>query len=448
MIEIPVARRADLGQVWTPAEVALRMAKMALEAAPNAKYILDPACGPGIFSSALIGAGGKSLEMTCYDVDKIMQGTTIKQNRVLGIRGDTKLADYLADETLAGIFDLVIMNPPYIRHETILPSKKQGYHKYLSGYFGLNLNKRSNLFVLFLLKSIVDLKPEGVLCAIVYDAITQAKYGEDALRILNQHAQCLVCQPVKEPFDDVLVDAQILIYKKRFKPLDQSKAIKQKLENGLVPLKHLLSSRRGTGFSPRKLFLASSSDSFFDSSEPIFIKQSTLSGLVVEADQRAYLFEKEAINPIEVDQWLVSRAEALGMRPPNQKAYPVKGPIVFNYYIRNAPRHLWNPKNVAISDNFYVSTCNNDFPNEVAWLLLNSEEYLGRLCQGARSQGNGLLKLQLYEYQNVAIRDWTVIPKEEILVISKLALSLIANNSKQGVVRQSADKVVREVFDV
>ncbi len=121
-------RRPELGQVWTPEKIALDMAKAALSAHPEIKSVLDPACGPATFSKALYGAGATDITLSCYDVDKRMTGTTAKANKEYGFMGTVRCKDYLSDTKLAAKFDLVIMNPPYIRHEIIPQDKKEAYH--------------------------------------------------------------------------------------------------------------------------------------------------------------------------------------------------------------------------------------------------------------------------------------------------------------------------------
>ena len=49
LVETP--RNRDLGQVWTPEDIALSMARKALGALPGVRFVLDPACGPGTSTS-------------------------------------------------------------------------------------------------------------------------------------------------------------------------------------------------------------------------------------------------------------------------------------------------------------------------------------------------------------------------------------------------------------
>ena len=248
-----------LGQVWTPWLVALEMTSMSIKAFGNSsiKKILDPACGPATFSKALCEAKIKGASLNCYDIDERMTSFTKLVNSSAGFEGVTLKRDYLADTSLEKSHDLVIMNPPYIRQELIPIKCKDDYHQYLNRKLGSVIDKRSNLFVLFMLKGIVDLKSNGIMCAIVYDAISHSLYGKKALGILYQHAELLDSKHVQAPFNGVLIDAQILVFRKRAVPLENitnTPLIQHK--PGTISLGQLIDTKRGTALQYRKAFLA------------------------------------------------------------------------------------------------------------------------------------------------------------------------------------------------
>lgn len=437
---------SELGQVWTPSDIALQMAQECFLLNPKIKSVLDPACGPATFSYALKSAGATNVKLVCYDVDVRMKSVTLNANKELGFSGSFRLKDYLSDTSLQGRFDLVIMNPPYIRQESIASDTKDAYHEYLSSKLGSTLDRRTNLFVLFMLKGIVDLAPNGLLSVIVYDAISQTGYGKKALKLLDKHAELISCRHARTPFDEVLVDAQVMVYRKRDEPLEVAECDESN-NDGLVELNDLLVVRRGTALPRRAVFLAKESEPHFKSAKPFFVKQSKLSSLVIKHDKYAYINQKTIPLESQVIRWLKDRAAVLNSSLSKFEIQPVTGPIVFNYYIRNAARHLWNINDVAVSDNFYVSVTRESFPAEVAWLLLNSETYLSKILAAARNQGSGLSKLQLYEYKAVRVPDWRLLSKKQIRVLMKAALSLINCDSNYESVRLVASKLAGEFFN-
>lgn len=430
-----------LGQVWTPDDIALDMARQALRFGGVFRQVLDPASGPGTFSKALHRAGLENAVLTCYDIDTRMAHATRNENRRLGFSGVTHCDDYLLAPSGAASFDLVIMNPPYVRQELIPVEKKQRYHQYLSDVFQCRIDRRSNLFVLFLLKAMADLAPGGVLCAIVYDAVTHTAYGKSAMALLELYGQKLTEQPIKAPFEGVLVDARILVFKKRNKVDLVAAPVSGHADDVLVPLEQLLAVRRGTAMPRRKSYLASLDDPFYDQSAPFFIKQATLDGLVIKPDTQAYFSGDEALLA-----WLGARAHSQGHKLGKAQLRPVRAPIAFNYYIRKAPRHLWNAPDVALADNFYASHTTGGFPAQAAWLLLNSDAYLERLVAAARNQGSGLLKLQLYEYKQVRVPDWRNLPASALRAVVAAANQLIAAGAPYPDVRSIANGLTQDIF--
>jgi hypothetical protein len=437
------------GQVWTPWMVALEMVSMSIKAFGNSpiKKILDPACGPATFSKALCDARIECASLSCYDIDERMASFTKMVNSSAGFKGRTLKGDYLGDTSLEKSFDLVIMNPPYIRQELIPIKEKKSYHQYLNTKLGSIVDKRSNLFVLFMLKGIIDLKSNGIMCAIVYDAISHSQYGKKALAILNQHAELLDSKNVQAPFNEVLIDAQILVFKKRAIPLDtvtHPPLIQHQL--GTVSLGQLIDTKRGTALLYRKAFLANETDPFFSKATPFFCKPATLNELRVKPDSKAYLFDSEQVINVKLAAWLKSKVEEIGGGNNIKLAHPQKtGPLLFNYYVRKAPRHLWNPDMITVSDNFYVSVPKNGFPPIAAWLLLNSDAFIQPILSSGRNQGNGLTKLQMFEYKQAAVPDWTMLSESEIQELVSVASHLTENNVSYSEIIKIANKTAERL---
>jgi methylase of polypeptide subunit release factors len=67
-------------------------------------------------------------------------------------------------------FDMIIMNPPYVRQEKIngLINSKQILKAHFADH-GFKIPEKSNLYVYFFLKTLGHLKDQGVLVAITYD---------------------------------------------------------------------------------------------------------------------------------------------------------------------------------------------------------------------------------------------------------------------------------------
>ena len=99
-------------------------------------------------------------------------------------------------------------------------------------------------------------------------------------------------------------------------------------------------------------------------------------------------------------------------------------PIVFNYYLRNRPRHIFNPHH-AYSDNFYGLPVEDGVP-PLAWLAaLNTTAVGAEIMARSRNQGDGLAKIQLFEYREVKIPNLKLCSASELAAFESLGTELI-----------------------
>ena len=75
--------------------------------------------------------------------------------------------------------DIVVMNPPYVRQESIPPERK----KYYVGTY--KLDKKSDLYVYFFMRALRLLKPNGYVSAITSDKWLETTYGEKLQNFLK-----------------------------------------------------------------------------------------------------------------------------------------------------------------------------------------------------------------------------------------------------------------------
>lgn len=110
------------GFFFTPASVAVRMVLAASEYAENAKTMLDPACGAGIFPAYTLLLNGAVEEITCVELEPTTAYYAEKLLRYVNdvLRRKAKITivnqsffDYFESNDNRKTFDLIIMNPPY-----------------------------------------------------------------------------------------------------------------------------------------------------------------------------------------------------------------------------------------------------------------------------------------------------------------------------------------------
>lgn len=125
---------SELGQVFTPQSIVANM----LLLRQNSGSVLEPSCGDGAFLNNIKNAVG-------IEIDPKFQQTNII---------NIDFFDYSLDNK----FDTIIGNPPYVRYQDILPETKQKLKAYSSLF-----DKRTNLYLFFIYKSILHLKNKGEL---------------------------------------------------------------------------------------------------------------------------------------------------------------------------------------------------------------------------------------------------------------------------------------------
>ena len=116
-----ISDKNNLGQYFTPENIAEFMANEVISAKPSSKNVLDPCIGENIFFSFL---DSNSMNLQGVEID----GALIKeQTRDFFNQPDRDLiiGDFI-DQKFDQKFDAVIMNPPYTRQEMIsLATKKK-----------------------------------------------------------------------------------------------------------------------------------------------------------------------------------------------------------------------------------------------------------------------------------------------------------------------------------
>ena len=205
-----IEHRKKFAQFFTPESVARIMASW-LSANPQLQTVLEPAFGLGVFSRILINENS-GIQIKGFDVDpKIFQ--TAEQNFSGTKNIELHLEDYLFNDW-ENKYDGIICNPPYFkfhdyRSKETLSEISKRLHVKLSGF--------TNIYTLFLLKSIFQLRDNGRLAYIVPSEFLNSDYG---IRIKNyllksKTLRHIIIVDFKENiFDDALTTSAILLLAK------------------------------------------------------------------------------------------------------------------------------------------------------------------------------------------------------------------------------------------
>jgi adenine-specific DNA-methyltransferase len=431
-------------------------------------HILDPCVGPGTFVDALSNTrrllAGDSL--ICIDIDPAMvrrAGAALSHCRA---KTECLTADYLKWRAPAP-FDAAILNPPYIRQEWI--DGKADLRERLSVGPSTGIPGTANLYVYFLVKSLSDLRPGGRLVAIVYDGWRHTRYGSWLSDYLYAYCETVSVQPIQRtPFRGRLIDATIISATKgtrvaRERPL--SALVDDPVQGipGLVPIRERYETRRGLRLKQASFFLCPRMEAEALGGTPFLKKVRHAPGYSVSRNhpEAALLITEPSDSHPALKE--LRRRLALARSKPHENASilnwadqrpqswyrhaaPPVAPIVFNYYLRGRPRHLRNP-GLPFSDNFYGLQPKDGLSTLASLALLNSTAACLSILGRARNQGDGLRKLQLYEYREALVPDLTRFDSRGLALLAQLGEELASEGSSARVLEQVDEVVFASLLD-
>lgn len=469
----PSEKSKLLGQVFTPAFIASYMAEsLSRNCQDEEAKILDPCVGPYTFPQALLNAGmlNPKQTVTVVDVDQEMVSLTDEWGIEHGVNLHSIAADYL-ELPMSNEYDYAILNPPYVRQEWL--DKKSHYQELFKARYGLNIPGTSNLYIYFLVKVIMDLKPRGHLISIVYDSWQSTQYGQWLLAFFRFFCNSLQIKTVSnQPFDNRLIDATIIqVIKKSDLNYNSFSYEKERYTGrgvlfdieGFSPVHDIFSTQRGLRLKQANFFLSSMTASSSVGATPFIKKIGKLRGYSVPEDhpeaalliasdsdnilalnelQRRITFaEKEPEKNVAILTWFQERPDSWFLH--GEAPY---APILFNYYLRNRPKHIFNSDR-KYADNFYGLLPLDNISPFAYVAVLNSTGVCAEILAHARNQGNGLSKIQLYEYRNIYVPDLRQCSERERISFHKLGLDLVERPHLCDITLENIDTLIAAVFD-
>ncbi|WP_295222556.1 N-6 DNA methylase [uncultured Chryseobacterium sp.] len=239
-------RNKRLGQYFTSTEVAKLLTELALSIKPDISNAIDPMMGKGIFLHAI---NSIKPDVKCYGIevdlslsDLIKKDFEYHSRLIFGNAFDNKTIGKLSSQ-----FDLVITNPPYVRHLNqtkqtflenglIIPSGEQVRNGlYLSLHKNSKLNSEeqnilieatkkysglSDLSVPSIIQCISLTKPNGVLALLIPESCITREYSITTLNILFKlfDVKIIIKDEGRNWFDDVQVKTLLIVGQKLKRP--------------------------------------------------------------------------------------------------------------------------------------------------------------------------------------------------------------------------------------
>jgi adenine-specific DNA-methyltransferase len=202
-----LVHRKKYAQFFTPFVIADLMVKWIVEN-PNLKTVLEPAFGLGVFSRALLSCSN-DLIIKGFDVDSSIFETAkgiFEDDRNVSI----ELQDYMFNDW-DNKYDGIVCNPPYFKFHDY---DNKIILKELENRMGCKLNGFTNLYTLFLLKSIYQLNKNGRAAYIIPSEFLNSDYGKLVKNYLIKSKvlrHIVVIDFEENVFDDALTTASILL---------------------------------------------------------------------------------------------------------------------------------------------------------------------------------------------------------------------------------------------
>lgn len=440
----------DLGQIFTSEYVADYMTS--LFDVDKKATILEPCFGEGAFIKSCLSKGYRNI---CgYELDEKLYKSVKKKYPHIALHNQDFLSLNAEQQ-----YDIIIMNPPYIRHEKINELHNYGITKELLAKNDIfhKLPKSANLYMYFIFKAISLLKNSGELIVIFPCSWLKSRSGRTFEKAL--YSKCSLKKQIHisgEVFEQkALVEVVILALVKgnisneaEIKELeiingqisDTSLDISEKKIGFGIKFEKYATVRRGltTGFNSMFVNPKLKSDLSCELLTPIISSPKSVNGYSTKNSKTDTLLtiSSNVILKGELQEYIkVFEEHILNSKAPktlyekikknvpwyNIKPFDSKG-IVFSYFVRNDMKFINNKQGTLVRDNFYVIYPQID--NMLLFALLNNYYTYFQLEKCGKKYGAGLLKIQKYDIEGLTFPNIDHISKEDIKRLIDLAILL------------------------
>jgi hypothetical protein len=220
-----IGERRKLGQFATPTLLAREVVSFGIRHmdTPTNIRFFDPAFGTGAFYSALLKETQPDdiVEATAIEVDPLFANAATK------LWADYNISVIIGDFTAIepdGKYNLIICNPPYVRHHLIDADSKSRIRQKTEYVSGVNLSGLAGLYCHFLLQSVQWMEEGAVGGWLIPSEFMDVNYGKAIKNFLLTEVELFQIHrfnPDDVQFEDALVSSAVVWFRKK-KPVDQS----------------------------------------------------------------------------------------------------------------------------------------------------------------------------------------------------------------------------------
>ena len=224
------AERNRLGQFATPPQLAFAILQESRKffGEEGRVRFLDPAFGTGAFYSALLET---------FPPDRIESARGVEIDPHYGEQAEQlwacsslklEIRDFFSVPVPEGEGDkanLVVCNPPYVRHHHLSLTQKEQLSRLTAKSVGVKANGLSGLYCYFLIYAHNWLANGGIGCWLIPSEFMDVNYGIAVKEYLLHKVSLLRIHrfdPKESQFDDALVSSAVVWFKKSPPPVDHS----------------------------------------------------------------------------------------------------------------------------------------------------------------------------------------------------------------------------------
>jgi hypothetical protein len=212
--------RNRAGQFATPGALALDILRYCWnlwEARSRPVHFLEPCLGTGSFFSALLRVFPKALieRAAGFELDPA------HADAARNLWHDTGLAvtqaDFLAQPPPRQGYNLLVTNPPYVRHHHLGRGPKQRLRGLVRDRLGISVSGLAGLYCYFLLLADAWLEDGGLAVWLVPSEFMDVNYGSALKEYLTTRVRLLLAHrfcPSDVQFDDALVSSAVVAFEK------------------------------------------------------------------------------------------------------------------------------------------------------------------------------------------------------------------------------------------
>ncbi|QBK25291.1 Eco57I restriction-modification methylase domain-containing protein [Ureibacillus thermophilus] len=219
-----MVERNKLGQYATPPGLASEIVDFVLTIRKKMGKkdevirFLEPAIGTGSFYSALLQKIDNEQVEIALGIEKDEEIVNYSQNLWRGWNLDIRNGDFTQEVNSKDLFNLLITNPPYVRHHHLDKDYKELLKNAVKEQLDLNISGLAGLYCYFILLSHKWLENDSIAAWLIPSEFMDVNYGRVIRSYLTEKVTVTHIHkydPKDLRFDDALVTSSVVVYQKK-----------------------------------------------------------------------------------------------------------------------------------------------------------------------------------------------------------------------------------------